>query len=242
MRVVDCIWEQKNIGKKTVEILIDESDQYEKKIIEQKIHGYEYVVVKVPMNKTEFNYGLSDMGFVCIESQMNIGINTNTFDYSKVSSLYDDTKYEIVNNQNGFKSVIQNIQPGMFSTDRISVDPEFGEEIGYQRYINWIATEYENKKSQLIKVLYKNEHVGFMLIRTEDGIIDLLLNGLYRSYQGKGLGILTPASPMMYVKKNALPITGEVTSISSNNIPVVKLYNRLQFQLLSQTYVFIKHL
>ena len=172
---------------------------------------------------------------------MNVGISTESFDYSKVSSLYNDTTFEIVNHQEDFESVIQSIQPGMFSTDRIAVDPEFGEEIGCTRYINWITTEYVNKKSQLIKVLYKNEHIGFMLVRIEDDTIDLLLNGLYKPFQGKGLGILTPASPMMFVKKHSFPIAKEITSISSNNIPVVKLYNRLQFQLLSQTYVFVKH-
>ena len=81
-----------------------------------------------------------------------------------------------------------------------------------------------------------------MLIRMEGDTIELLLNGLYKPYQGKGLGLITPASPMMFVKKNSLQIAKEITNISSNNIPVVKLYNRLQFQLLSQTYVFVKHI
>lgn len=81
-----------------------------------------------------------------------------------------------------------------------------------------------------------------MLIKFEGNTIDLLLNGLYKPYQGKGLGILTPASPMMFIKKMSLPCDSEITSISSNNIPVVKLYNRLHFKFINQTYVFVKHL
>lgn len=80
-----------------------------------------------------------------------------------------------------------------------------------------------------------------MLIKIENDTIDLLLNGLYKEYQGKGLGLLTPASPMMYVKMKDLQIARELTSISSNNIPVVKLYNKLHFDLFQQTYVFVKH-
>lgn len=242
MRVVDCHWEQKNIGKKTVEITIETTDHYDCSMIERQTHGYEYAVVKVPMNVPAFNLGLSKLGYTCIETQMNVGISYNNFIFSKVAHLYGDTSYEIVNDADGFKSVVSHIEPGMFSTDRISLDPEFGEAIGCQRYINWLTTEYESKRSQLIKVLYKNEHVGFMLVRIEDDTIDLLLNGLYKDYQGKGLGLLTPASPMMYVKKNSLQISKEETSISSNNIPVVKLYNRLHFQLLQHTYVFVKHM
>ncbi len=241
MRVIDCYWEQKNIGKKTVEITIETTDHYDHLFIERQAQGYEYAVVKVPMNLPAFNLGLSKMGYTCIETQMNVGVDYNIFIFSKVAHLYDDTSYEIVNDADDFKSVVSHIEPGMFSTDRISIDPEFGDAIGCQRYINWLTSEYESKRSQLIKVLYKNEHVGFMLIRIEGDTIDLLLNGLYKKYQGKGLGLLTPASPMMYVKKKGLKIQKEKTSISSNNIPVVKLYNRLQFQLLSQTYVYIKH-
>lgn len=241
MKVVDCHWEQKNIGKKTVEIVIEKTDNYDYPLIERQSQGYEYAVVKVPMNMPAYNIGLSKMGYTCIETQMNVGIELSSFDFSKVAHLYGDTSYEIVNVADDFKSVVSHIEPGMFSTDRVSIDPEFGEAIGCQRYINWLTTEYESKRSRLIKVLYKNEHVGFMLIRIEEDSIDLLLNGLYKEYQGKGLGLLTPASPMMYVKMKDLQIARELTSISSNNIPVVKLYNRLQFQLISQTYVYIKH-
>lgn len=242
MRVIDCHWEQKNIGKKTVEITIETTDHYDCSLIERQTHGYEYAVVKVPMNMPAFNLGLSKLGYTCIETQMNVGIDYSNFDFSKVAHFYDDTSYEYVDTIDDFNTIVSHIQPGMFSTDRISIDPEYGETMGCQRYINWLTTEYESKRSQLIKVLYRNEHVGFMLVRIEDDNIELLLNGLYKEYQGKGLGLLTPASPMMYTKKNDLQITKETTSISSNNIPVVKLYNRLQFQLLSQTYVYIKHI
>lgn len=242
MKVVDCIWELKNLDKKTVEISVGKEDIFSRDIIEQSISNYEYAVVKVPMDMPSFNIGLSNMGFVCIETQVNVGINLHDFDFSKVEHLYSDTSYELINNDDDFTSVVSNLLPGMFSTDRISLDPQFGEAIACRRYINWLTFEYESKRSQLIKVIYKNEHIGFMLIKTDGDTIDLILNGLYKQYQGKGLGILTPASPMMYVKKNSLNITKEVTSISSNNIPVVKLYNRLNFQLLQQTYVFVKHI
>ena len=242
MKAVDCFWEEKNLGKKTIEISIEETDSYNRESLEQLVKRYEYVVVKVPMRMPLFNIGMADIGFVCIESQMNVGIGFKDFDFSKVAHLYDDTTYEIVNDLVGFQSVISSIQPGMYSTDRISIDPQFGEAMGCHRYINWLTTEYNSKRSQLIKVIYKNEHVGFMLVKIVNDSIELLLNGLYKEYQGKGLGFLTPASPMMYVKMYSLPVIKETTSISSNNIPVVKLYNRLHFQLLSQTYVFIKHL
>lgn len=241
MKVINCIWELANIGKRTVEIVVDPEDFFHKESFESAIADFEYAVVKVPMNKPEFNFGLSHIGFSCIETQMNMKQIVSEFDFSKVQELYDYVDFEIVKTEQDFNSVISMITPGMFSTDRISIDPEFGHMTGCNRYTNWITTEYRNGKSSLIRVIYKKEHIGFMLIKIEGDDLILLLNGLYKPYQGKGLGVLTPASPLLYIKQEKMNVISERTSISSNNIPVVKLYNRLLFQIESQSYVFIRH-
>ena len=241
MVISDCFWEIDNIGKKTVEIVIEEQDSFDSRRIFNSTLGYEYSVVKVPMNKPRFNIGLSGMGYSCIEAQINLFMSYHDFDFSKVQNLLDDTDFDVVNNEQAFYSVISMISPGMFSTDRISIDPYFGEEIGYRRYINWITTEYKKGTAQLIRILYQGMHVGFMLVKLKNDAIQLLLNGLYKPYHKRGLGALTPASPMMFVRKNSSDILYEKTSISSNNIPVVKLYNKLHFQIESQMYVFVKH-
>ncbi len=241
MKVIDCNWELRNINKKTVEISIEENEFFEEDVINQMILGYEYVVIKVPMNMPAFNFGLTKMGYVNIETQMNVGIDLENFDFSTVSHLFKDTTYKHVVSQEDLYSIISNIEPGMFSTDRISIDPVFGEEIGCRRYINWLTTEFESKRSQLVQVFYCHEHVGFLLFRVINDTIKIVLNGLYKPFHGKGLGLLTPASALMYSKEKSLPITKAITCISSNNIPVVKLYNKLRFQLLQQTYVFVTH-
>lgn len=64
MQVIDCIWEQKNTGKKTLEIIIEETDLFDGKQIEQQTKDYEYVVVKVSMNMPEFNIGLGALDFL----------------------------------------------------------------------------------------------------------------------------------------------------------------------------------
>ena len=242
MKIVDCFWEQENIGKKTVEISIESTDRYDENALMQCVRGYEYAVIKVPMNMPLFNFGLAQMGFCCIETQMNLSIAFNNFDFSLVKHLYDDTTYQVVEREEDYQDVLSRIEPGMFSTDRISIDPVFGETIGCKRYINWIASEFLCGSSRLIRIYYGKSQVGFMLIKIDDKNVKLLLNGLYKQFQGMGLGFLTPASPYMYAKRDNLFVEKETTSISSNNIPAGKLYNRLHFQRDSQTYVFVKHL
>lgn len=241
MKIVDCFWEKVNLGKRTTEITVEESDSFSDDLLNKLIDGYEYLVVKIPMNMPSFNIGLSNMGFICIETQMIVRKAYQDFDFDKLAALYNRTSYEVVDTESSFNSVLESITPGMFSTDRISLDPIFGEAIACLRYKNWMTTEYRNGKSSLIRVLFGGKHIGFMLIRVENDEIQLLLNGIYKPFQHHGLGLLTPGTPLMYAHKEMLNVSDEVTSISSNNIPVVKLYNRLGFQLDRQYYVFIKH-
>lgn len=241
MKNIDCYWELANIGKRTTEITCEKQDAFDKTLIASLVEGYDYAVVKVPAAMTSFNIGLSEMGFACIEAQMNISKTYADFDFGLTAGVYDDTQYLPVMTDRELNEVLDRITPGMFSTDRISLDPQFGIGVACTRYRNWIRTDYISGRSQLFQVIHKGDYVGFMLIKREGDEIDLLLNGLYSPYQGKGLGILTPASPLLYARKSEIAVGRVRTSISSNNIPVVKLYNRLHFMLDSLTYVFVKH-
>ena len=122
MKIIDCFWEIKNIGKKTIEISIEDNDLFNRDAIEQLVCDYEYVVIKVPMTMPLFNIGLTEMGYICIENQFNVGIEYDNFDFSKIAILDKNTSFEIVSNSDGLQSIVSQIQPGMFSTDRISID------------------------------------------------------------------------------------------------------------------------
>ena len=243
MKVIDCYWELQNLGQPTVEVQVERDDVFSKRKICETVEGYGYAVVKVPMDMVAFNFGLTEMGFTCIETQMNMSISYQDFDFSKVKEISAHTAFEVIDSEDGLQSVVANITPGMFSTDRISLDSYFGHGVGCRRYVNWITTEFRKATSQLIQILYDGVPVGFMLIKFHEDEVGLLLNGLYKPYQGHGLGMLTPASPMLYIQKSKNDgIKVEHTSISSNNIPVVKLYNRLNFEISSQSYVFVRHI
>lgn len=241
MEVIDCKWEIQNLKKRTVELLIGNNDSFTKQSIEDATRGYEYVVIKVPTNKPLFNIGLQEMGFFLIETQINICATFQDLDLPKIQGLSERTEYKVVNNDSDLNSIVSMMTPGMFHTDRIAIDPVFGEVIGYQRYVNWITTEYKAGKSRLIRWIYDGVDVGFMLLRIEGNQIQILLEGLYKPFQGKGLGFLTIASPLIYAQKEHLDIICARTCISSNNVPVMKLHSRLGSKFTNMSYVFVKH-
>lgn len=242
MNIIDCFWELDNIGKSTAELSILPEEVPDENQLVNVCNNYEYVVAKVPMCNIEFNYVLSKLGFVLMEVQMNVSMEVAKFDYKLVQNFIGSVCYREVTTKVDFERVLNLMTPDMFSTDRVSLDSSFGPIIGLRRYRNWIKTEFDNKRSNLVMVSYENNDIGFMLYRIEGTHFRLLLNGLYKEWQGRHMGVITPSSPLLYIKQNSLnEIDKSLTSISSNNIPAVKLYNRLGFILDSETYVFVKH-
>lgn len=244
MKITDCFWEQTNIGKRTVEITIEKGDVFSANVINDLIGKYEYAVIKVPMKMEDFNFGLSAMGFTIIENQIHVSKKYKDFDFNApyISVFYSDIEFEEVTTSEQLEEIICQMTPDMFSTDRIVLDAQFGTSIGMRRYQNWMKTEHETNRSRLCKILYRGEHIGFFMFRIKQGAVDGLLGGIYKKYQDCGMGILTPTSPFLYAKKRNIQFKKMITSISSNNMPVIQLYNFLNFKIDNMTYVFVKHI
>lgn len=237
MTITDCPWEIENIGKTTVEINISPDDVFDHSCL-TSTNNYDYVVVKVPMKKIDYNRGLGLLGFTMMENQMKISKKLTTVYHD---SITDHVSFEELKPDDDIRRIVKNMTPSMFSTDRITLDNEFGPLVGMRRYANWLISDFNSGKSRVAIVKYYSDEVGFMMFRILGNTFHLLLNGLYEPWQGKHLGIITPSSPETFIHQHSLQANMVETTISSNNIPVVKLYSRIGFEVSSQTYVFTKH-
>ena len=146
-----------------------------------------------------------------------------------------------VTSQVQLDGIKRQVLQGMFSTDRISLDPRFGKETAARRYANWLQNDFDARRSRIEEVWLKGQHVGFMMVKVQGQVLHNVLNGLYLPYQRCGLGIITAAAPLLYGMNYPTTIRCEETSISSNNMPVVRLYNYLDFRIDGLWYVFVKH-
>lgn len=243
MRVIDCYWEIDNLGKKTVEIELESADVVSSDIIENLSSGYEYIVIKVPVNRVDINYILSKTGFTMIESQLTIFKNYKDFNFEDkfVSFIYDDVDFKEIETEKDFNKIINSITPNMFTTDRVYLDPQFGPEISSHRYKNWLTSSFNKRENKFYEYLYKGNRVGFTMYREELNAWKGLLGGVYEKYQNEGLGVLTASSFFLYAKKRNIKMKRLIGAISSNNLPMVSIYNYLDFKLLSNNYVFVKH-
>lgn len=244
MQVQDCPWEIENIGKKTVQLNYALKDIYNSEEVNGAIAGYQYVVAKVPCGNISCLLGLQNDGFRVMETQLSVSMKMKDFpfDDSLLNLFLPRLSYEVVKDENGLQRVLDRMTPNMFSTDRIYLDPKFGPEVGLNRYRNWTRTEFQHGAS-LSELKIDNESLGFCLLKMNGSTLHSLLVGVYEEYQGKGFGLLTPASSCLFPKMMGYNnIKKCKTAISSNNKPVVAVYNYLNFKIDDMEYVIVKHI
>ena len=245
MKVVNCVWELQNLGERVVEITVESDDVFNRDEILRSSVGYEYVVIKVPMNKVDFNFGLSSLGYSMIETQINISKKYKDFPFDDrlVKQVYPLAEMQIIHSGVELEDSLVRMTPDMFSTDRIYLDPYFARDSSCRRYGNWIRTEFEKKTAVAIKMIYDGVEVGVGTYRVLDnGIYVGLVGGIYEEYQDNGLGLMTACLNFIAAKKYGTPFRAFKTSISSNNLPMLQLYNYLNYKVDNMSYVFVKHI
>ena len=239
MRVIDAFWEKRNLGVETVEINIDINDKIEdiKKAIEEV--KAEYVVVKVPAGYIDAMFLLNDMGYKNMETIIHATHNLKNIELEGIQKrINDSVSYEPMNDDD-IEELFQEIKKGLFTTDRIYLDPYFTKEQASNRYIGWIKDEL-SRGTEAFKLIYKDKSIGFFMFKeTEKDVYYPFLAGVYEDYRSTGLGFTFNYKPICEaIKRNGKMIS---TFISSNNNNTVRMHSIFGFQFNKMDYVYIKH-
>ncbi len=239
MKVIDAFWEKRNLGVSCTEIKIDTKDKLNdiKNILANC--DSEYIVCKMPFNHFGFNHLLTNQGFTFMESSIKLDLAVkNTLLTPLQERINNEIYYDLMNNYD-LDLLYNEIRGGLFKTDRIFLDPNFMNNQAYERYVNWIKDEKLNQ-SQIFKIIYKNETVGFFTLKQIDkSTYYPFLAGLYNKYSSSGLGFTALRKPI----EEVIRVGGKniSTYVSSNNLPIVNIHLQLGFVFRSLEYVYIKH-
>ena len=70
MKIVDAVWEQRNLGVKTCEVTIEQEDTLEEVnyACDDLSNRYEYLVFKIPSNRSDLVLPMQSKNFQLIES------------------------------------------------------------------------------------------------------------------------------------------------------------------------------
>ena len=238
MKIIDAVWELRNMGVVTKEIHVEDTDTNESVKTVLKELNCAYSVVKTPVARIGLYQILTELGYVFAEVSIGIVQNLNEINYSsevirRMCSCLDFIKTR------DLTRIDENIKKGMFTSDRVALDPYFSMEQAANRYVGWMGDEL-NRGSQFFEYLYKDVPIGFLCLKEKArNEYYSVLGGLYPS------GNIAPFGMALLYKQLeiAKSLGGRVftTNISSNNITAVKAYSVCGFNFTSFSNVFIKH-
>ena len=158
----------------------------------------------------------------------------------KIQKINNLISYHLVDSSR-IDSLCNEIRKGVFSTDRIALDNNFGKDISNKRYCNWINDEYRNNNNNIFEIRFGEKKIGFFGIKEKSNLTyEIFLGGIYLEMQNFGLGFsIITKSIEEIITRNGKQL---ITHVSSNNIPIIRLYTQLGFSPVEIKNVFIKHL
>ncbi len=248
MKIVDAVWEKRNLDCNVVEIALDNEDSkrnlnYLKDEVHDCItsHKASYAVMKFD-SKESFLLQLPALcGFSFIETQLMFQGELNS------ASIYANTvlrkknvfRVDSKSTEDDFDFIAGEIRKGLFKTDRIALDPFFGEEISNKRYANWLI-DLKKSQNRLLSLVYMNNiPIGYELAKFVGDEVSAIHGGLLSEYQKMPIGMMEMASLVVAYEPK---FKTHFVSVSSNNLPVVKGWQFFGYKIMSIQNVFVKHI
>ena len=247
MKVVDAVWEMRNLGKKTIELTLEDEDftKSPEEIcnsinqIKSQYHS-EYTVVKVSCGNPWIGNEIIKHGFNQIEMQLHIKATKR--DVESAAKMYGhffkNTKLEKAIDKSSQEHILSEIRKGIFFTDRIALDSKFGIKVANNRYANWAEDEIK-RDSGLYYIIVNEKRIGFALHKYEGVNFFGLLSGLFNDYKNLNLGgNIFFTEIYEEIKKGYRIYYGDV---SSNNLTSLRLNEMFGCKIENMCEVYVKH-
>lgn len=240
MRIVDAVWEKRNLGVEVKEIICDYQDKSEKLCSELEKVNEAYSVVKIPMGHTDLLLEVQKLGYSVMEMSIQV---EGKIDKMEIPAIYQRfiPHISICNaDESILKKVLDEIREGsIFDTDRIARDPDFSKRIAGERYYNWSCDEI-GRGAKTVVAYYKDEPVAFGINKIVGGTrYDAFLGGVFSKVQNRGLGFLALYANMESVRYQGGKIIE--TRVSSNNLPILRLHMQYGYEIKDMNYILVKH-
>lgn len=238
MKIVDCIWEQANLGCRVTEIAVDPTETIQDETLDELEEKYDYLVLKCPVSCFQ-NYEIAQKKqYTFIEAQISVQKNWKDWIFNPQDARMAKNFSAVeITSTTELEEILSKIDESMYTTDRICLDPAFGPAFSANRYRNWTRSAFE-QGAILQKYFFRDKEIGYGVAKLEGQILHGLIGGIY-SRSGIGLGFIVPIG-VRFIENRS--IEWFKTKISANNTPVLRLYNHFNFEITDVEYVFIKHI
>ena len=237
MKIVDAVWEKRNLGVTTTEITIENNDAPEYVDEQLSLVNSEYSVVKVPSGMGDILRIVQKNGYEYIEDMIHVEHDLKEVSMNRVMKrMYDNTSYKEMTDAD-FEQLLAEIRNGMFDNDRISNDAFFAEGVSSKRYVSWV-NDLKDRGAAFYAITYGDECVGFVVLeKTDEKTYYSVLGGGYEKFRKSGTGIVQK-EPEITRKLGGKRL---VTSVSSNNVGQLKALIMNGYKPYAIEHVLVKH-
>jgi hypothetical protein len=239
LKVIDAVWEKRNLGVTCFEVTIETTDTLEDVKNRLPHLAAQYVVIKVPTGRSDIMFCISEMGYIFIEGSIHITRTVKNLELFGIQKRLADSVGYALMDKGDIKVLQDEIRKGMHDTDRIYLDANFTRKQSAERYIGWIQDEIVHG-SDVYKLTYKGESIGYFTMKDlGDGVYYPFLAGMYKSHNNSGLGFNIAYKPMCEIAARGGKLIS--TYISTNNERVVRILVSMGFSFDQINYVYVKH-
>ena len=239
MKVVHATWEQRNLGVDCHEITIEPEDSADVMAQGLREHETQYMVVRLPVGRMDLLFRAQELGYRFIETMTycyhtGANFNLNTIQQRIVERISWRPMDEA-----GQAAMFAEIRQGMFSTDRVSLDPQFSSDQANQRYVYWIQDELA-RGGRVYQVLYGDRDLGFFTLKRQSADVEFaFLSGTYTAFRTSGLGFTCHYCEVVEGLRSGAKRV--MTSYSSNNRGAAAVHLSMGHVLHQQCYMLVKH-
>lgn len=229
MKVTEAFWDTETLGIPTLEIVFepdDDANEREEQLEIIRSMDNVYCVVKAPISEVGLYQILNKHGFAFVESQLLMRMKKKDFGHIQKAygSLFEKVDF-VTNDSSNIDRVFREIDSGLFSTDRIALDPDFGIKLANLRYKKWLLSCLDSPLYKIEETLFQGRPVGFSMTRLSKPIFIGLLGASYQSAMKEGHYINGVYNSLLNYFAEGYTIYQ--ASISSNNYPVLKVNQTL---------------
>ena len=241
MRVVEAVWEKRNLGVTCIEMEIGKQDAVPdiEQVISERTEQYQ--VAKVSAGNVAAVFALQKHGFQFIETlfQTEISLEKRPEPPELYRKLQLDAGYHTASDSEQEAAIAQILRGDIFSTDRVALDPVFSHALSARRNALWAQDALTGKNAAMIITEYRGQNVGFNILADKGSYCDGLLGGLFAEFQNTGTGFAN-----VYSALNAAHDMGAkkmISHVSSNNFQMYKLHLLYGMRVTHMTYNLVKH-
>lgn len=238
MKYVETQYEQRNLGVTACKFYIEREDDPTQFVDRIRQCREEYQEASVEPGNIRAVHALEDIGFRMMETIIYLAAPARELVIPRMAERFvPDVSCAPATPQETEIALEYIRDRGIFTTDKIALNPKFGIDKAGYRYFQW-ANQMLKSGCICYSYKYKGEVFGFDIVSRIGGTANLELGTAYIE-KGAAPAVICSAARTQYWKNS--DITKLETAVSSNNIGVLKTHEMCGLKVVGTKYILAKN-